>query len=211
LRYLASVSATSTPDVQQLAEELAKRLGDEPMTAKDLAVKLVAADAPVELLQVIEDALSLAATSPEDAQLDEDVWGPPPTVEQLGEATAIGRGAVSDALRGALEEALTRDEAAQRLGITPQAVSKRLAAGSLVSLRRGRVRWLPAWQFHADGVLPALGDLIAAYPGDALALTSWVTTPSPDLGGATPAQALTRRGGPQAVLEAVAALTPAAW
>jgi len=53
--------------------------------------------------------------------------------------------------------------------------------------------------------------VIAAYPGGALSLTSWATSPSPDLDGATPAQTLTHRGGPARVLDALQALTPAAW
>ncbi len=48
------------------------------------------------------------------------------------------------------------------------------------SLRRGRVNHLPAWQFHEDRELPGLKQLIAAYPGGALSLTVWATSPSPD-------------------------------
>lgn len=53
--------------------------------------------------------------------------------------------------------------------------------------------------------------VIAAYPGGALSLTNWATSPSPDLGGLTPAQTLTRQGGSARVLDALQALTPAAW
>ncbi len=100
---------------------------------------------------------------------------------------------------------------AMALGITPQAVSKRVASGGLLALRRGRVNRLPAWQFYEDTVLPGLKQLISTYPGGALSLTIWATSPSPDLDGTTPAQVLARRGGPSRVLEAARALTPAAW
>ena len=118
---------------------------------------------------------------------------------------------LASAMNDALSSALTREQAAQRLGITPQAVSKRVAAGGLIALRRGRVSRFPAWQFYEEGVLPGLKQAIAAYPGGALSLTSWATSPSPDLDGVTPAQALARRGGIARVLDAIQALTPAAW
>jgi hypothetical protein len=114
-------------------------------------------------------------------------------------------------MRDALTGALTREQAAQRLGISPQAVSKRVASGGLVALHRGRVSQLPAWQFYEGGVLPGLKQVIAAYPGGPLSLTSWATSPSPDLDGATPAQTLALRGGLLRVLDALQALTPAAW
>jgi Protein of unknown function (DUF2384) len=67
------------------------------------------------------------------------------------------------------------------------------------------------WRFARVGEdeLPRAGS--AAYPGGALSLTRWATSPSPDLDGATPAQVLARRGGIARVLEAAEALTPDAW
>jgi len=70
---------------------------------------------------------------------------------------------------------------------------------------------VPAWQFYEDTVLPGLKQVISTYPGGALSLTVWATSPSPDLDGATPAQALARRDGLARVIEAARALTPAAW
>lgn len=199
-----------TATAERLADELEEHLGDKPIRPRELAGKLVALDTWT-LVGLLDDALSRAAAADEDDDLDESLWGPDPSDEQLVEARKQAARTVSDALRAALDGALTRSEAAERLGITPQAVSKRLAAGGLVALRRGRERRFPAWQFQDGDVLPGVADVIVTYPGSPLALTHWATTPSHDLDGMTPAQALTRRDGLPRVLEAAGALTPAAW
>jgi hypothetical protein len=144
-------------------------------------------------------------------QLDETLWGRAPSDRELALARRASYAKLEDALRDALSDALTREQAATRLGITPQAVSKRVASGGLIALRRGRASRLPAWQFYEDGTLPGLKQLIAAYPGGALSLTIWATSPTPDLDGSTPARALAHRSGVSRVLEAARALTPAAW
>jgi hypothetical protein len=205
------VATIVTPEGERLAEELIKRLGDGPLTARELAAELVAEDAPAELIGAFDDALSRTAGAGESDQFDERLWGPSPTAEQLAEARRVARGALGEPLERALADALTREQAARQLGVTPQAVSKRVASGGLVALRRGRVKWFPAWQFHEDGALPGLEKVIAAFPGSALSLTNWATAPSADLDDATPAQTLSRRGGLARVLDATAALTPAAW
>ena len=97
------------------------------------------------------------------------------------------------------------------LGISPQAVSKRHATGALVALPRGRELYFPAWQFADGAAVPGLADVIAAYPGSPLALSTWATAPNPDLDRATPAQMLTRRGGVERVLEALESISSAAW
>jgi hypothetical protein len=163
------------------------------------------------LIGAFEAALSRAAAADETDRLDESLWGSSPTDDELANARGDSHVTLASAMQDALSGALTREQAAQRLGMTPQAVSKRVASGGLLALRRGRVSRLPAWQFYEDGVLPGLKQVIAAYPGGALSLTSWATSPSVDLDGVTPAQTLARRGGIARVLDAVQALTPAAW
>jgi hypothetical protein len=205
------MTSRATPETERLADELIKHLGEGRLTPRELATELATQEAPATLIGAFDAALSRSATVEETDQLDEALWGSMPTDQELVLARRASYAALEGALRNALSDALTRDQAAERLGITPQAVSKRVASGGLLALRRGRVNRLPAWQFYEDTVLPGLKQLISTYPGGALSLTIWATSPSPDLDGTTPAQVLARRGGPSRVLEAARALTPAAW
>ena len=205
------MASTATPETERLADELVKRLGAGPLTARELAVELATQEAPATLIGAFDAALSQSAAADETDQLDEALWGSTPTDRQLADARRASYATLTGAMHKALSDALTRDQAAGRLGITPQAVSKRVASGGLLALRRGRVNRLPAWQFYEDTVLPGLKQVISTYPGGALSLTIWATSPSPDLDAATPAQVLSRRGGLLRVLEVARGLTPAAW
>lgn len=81
-----------------------------------------------------------------------------------------------------------------------RAVARCAAAEAQASLPAG-------WDRGADGQpLPHLDDAHRAYPGSDLSFAVWMTTPSADLGGVTPAQALVD-GRRRAVIEAAAALT----
>ncbi len=202
--------AHTPPELHRLEAELSKRMGKRAYTAREFAAELVADDAPADLLNAFEDALVQAAAGDEPAALDETLWGPEPSAEQLAHARRVAQRARQDELAIALADALTRDHAARLLGISPQAVSKRLAAGSLSALARGRELRFPAWQFHEGATLPGLAEVLAAYPGSTLALTTWASTPNLDLDGATPAQMLARRGGVERVLAAIEAISPAA-
>ncbi len=202
---------TWSPEVARLAGELRRQFGSEPITVTALASELLDGDTAAVVLAAIEDALARSAAAGAPHELDESLWGAPPSDDEVVAARGAGQTAVNDALTVALDGALSREEAAHRLGISPQAVSKRLAARALVALSRGRTRWFPAWQFYEDGVRPGLGEVIDAYPGTPLALTIWATTPSADLDGASPADVLVRRGGVARVLAAAHALSAEAW
>ena len=211
MRYRWSMPATVAPEAERLADELVKRLGNGRLTARELAAELVSADSPVALIGAFDDALTRAAAADETEELDDTLWGPAPSDQQLADARQIAASALDEAMAAALAGALTRGQAANRLGISAQAVSKRHAAGRLVALSRGRAKLFPAWQFHDEGVLPGIADVLAAYPGGPLSLSTWATTPNPDLDDATPAQTLARRGGVSRVLEALQPLHPDAW
>jgi hypothetical protein len=211
LRYHVAVATVAAPEVDHLTDELVKRLGKGPLTPRQLAVKLVEKGTPTALIGALDAALSQSAAADETDRLDESLWGNAPTVQELAHARQISYAALQDEMHAAFADALTREQAAARLSVTPQAVSKRVASRAMVALRRGRISMLPAWQFYEDGTLPGLKQLIDAYPGGPLSLTVWATSPSPDLAGATPAHALTRRDGVSRVLETASALGPAAW
>jgi hypothetical protein len=114
------------------------------------------------------------------------------------------------ALDRVLEGALTREETALHIGVTPQAVSERLKNQQLTAIRRGREWRFPSWQFSGDGTVPELGALIQAWPGTALALSTWALTQSVDLMGRTPAEMLRRRNGSRRVVELASATAGAA-
>jgi hypothetical protein len=182
--------------------ELASRLGIED--SSDLVIKLRAAlqqvrdDPPPRNTDRRDDALSVA-------------WGPPPSASDVAGARWFGLATERSALSTALEGALTRDQAAEQIGVTPQAISERLKSRKLVALRRGREWRFPAWQFADDGTVAGLPELIAAWPGAPLPLCVWAVTPSPDLDGRSPAEELSHRDGSRRVLELADAISAAGW
>jgi excisionase family DNA binding protein len=114
-------------------------------------------------------------------------YGPEPTAE-----AAAWNAAVGIERRVLLEQSITRDEAAEILGVTSQAVSAMLKRGDLAALKVGRERRLPRWQFDPDsdsGILPGLRDVLASYPASLVAMSRWAETESPDLGGIRPRSA----------------------
>lgn len=88
---------------------------------------------------------------------------------------------------------LTRDEAADRIGVQPNQVTNLLGDGKLLALDGPDGLRLPAWQFHAEarrGRLDGIDRVAGAFPGRVLGLSSWMTTADPSLGGRTPREAL---------------------
>ena len=180
MRYHEVMASAVAPEVEHLTDELIKRLGRLAHTAAarhqaDREGYARNADRSVGRRAVAGRGRD------ETDQLDESLWGSAPTDQEIASARQVSYAALQDALSDALADALTREQAAARLGVTPQAISKRVASGALVALRRGRISQLPSWQFYEDSTLPNLKQLIDAYPGGALSLTTWATSPSADL------------------------------
>jgi hypothetical protein len=145
--------------------------------------------------------------------LDPALWGEAPAATD--QVAAVGRSLAAEERqrRAVLAGALGRREAAERLGVSTQAVTNRLEGGRLVGLQVGREWRLPAWQFDARGragTLQGLEQLIASYPGGAVSLSVWATAGQPELDGATPRQAL-RAGRVDEVVRLAAALDAAGW
>ena len=160
----------------------------------------------------------LAATSPtafgvQRPDLAPELWGATVTDEQAAKG-AVENLRLQFRARRALEAAsLSRQDIADLLGITPQAVTDHLEAGRLLGLKRGRTWLIPAWQLHVDaerGYLPGLGQLATAFPGGLTDLSGWVTRPSVDLQDRTPREALAR-GETSNVIATAQALTAAGW
>jgi excisionase family DNA binding protein len=106
-----------------------------------------------------------------------------------------------------LEDSLTREQAAELLGVRSQQVSKLLAARDLVALEVGRELRLPRWQFAPDtpkGRLEGIREVVNAYAGGVVTLSLWATRPNPALGRRTPSKALAE-GDVEAVVAAATA------
>jgi hypothetical protein len=175
-------------------------------TAVELA-ELLINEAPEETRRLLSVVRGDAET------LDPALWGPRPSQAEVASAV-LDDLREQFASRRALELAsVSRAAAADLLGKREQAVSDDLDAGRLVGFKRGRVWLLPAWQFEAGserGVLPGLAGLQRAFPGGVVALTRWVTTPTPDLDDRSPRDAMAQ-GGIEQVLHVAGQLTAAGW
>ena len=185
------------------------------ITVRELADELAGLHQP-DTIRVLHEALELVVGDDRrerDDQRNEmpPSWGPLPSSTEISAAQNAGDRMRAAALDSALAGALTREDAAARLGVSPQAVSDRLKAGKLIGLRRGREWRFPVWQFGDDSTLPGLDRLIASWPGTPLSLSVWANKPSADLAGRSPAQELVRRGGPGRVLDVVDSIASAAW
>lgn len=215
------MTAAARTRAKRAVSQLTVLLRDGEVTAAEAADLLVDAVGPVRGSE-FKDALDAAAerqaaysrTPPRAAVAAErggDPWGKPPSEAEVAAAAGRAERERAAALAADVEDSLTREQAAERLGITPQSVSERRKTGRLVGLRRGREWRFPRWQFSDDDALPGLRELAAAYPGSTLSLSVWAKRPHVDLDGRTPSEELARRGGPGRVLALVEAISAAAW
>lgn len=96
------------------------------------------------------------------------------------------------------------------LGVSRQAVAKKVAAGQLLALPAGRTRRFPTWQFHLGAhtevrvevaaILTAFRD---TYPDlRPYQVAAWAMTPQPELGGDTPARWLEAARPPESLVTA---------
>lgn len=173
--------------------------------------------------KVLKDVLGTVSESDRDgfvtsvvgseAELDTALWGREPSAAERRSAALENLRLEFEARRAVIEESLTRSEVSELLDISEQAVLDRLESGALIGLKKGREWRLPTWQFNPDaerGFVPGLAELQQVFPGGAVTLSNWVTAPSTDLDGATPAAELAAGHVDQVVL-AAKSLTAAAW
>lgn len=81
---------------------------------------------------------------------------------------------------------------AERLGITRQAVEKRLRHGQLLAFELPQGRLYPRWQFAGDHVLDPLPALLPTLEGTAWEKASWFLSANPRLGDVRPMDVLRR-------------------
>jgi len=202
-------------------DEAASKVGVDAEKLLELGIAIFSsADASERLADAIAAdririALHLVARNPSEleglaerrAELAER-YGPMPEPMRIVGVEEAQRG--RELRERVAEASLSREQAAQYLGISPQAVSERKKAKKLAAIRRGRETRFPAWQFTDEGTLPGLEQVIGSWPGSPLALATWAQRPSPDLDGRTPAEAL-RDGDVDAVIALERAIEAASW
>lgn len=96
------------------------------------------------------------------------------------------------------------------LGISRQAINKRLASGSLVGLPGRGTTYFPSWQFDLDtgSIRPETRLIVAAFreemeTADPYVIVAWVQTPQEeDLGGLTPLDWIRKGKPPEPLVDA---------
>ena len=182
---------------------------DDPRRLRTSVAAVVnsATDAELERLN------SAVTAGPDDDDLDERFWGPAPDSVTASQAVFFGLQDQFAQRRQLAVESISREEAAQLLGVAPQSITGKLTSGRLVGLKVGREWRLPLWQFNADdpsGVLPDLDRLQAVFPGGVVSLSRWMQREQPEFDGRTPCTEMALRGS-EPVLALAEALTAAAW
>jgi excisionase family DNA binding protein len=184
---------TTTADHRQLRASVA-------------AVVNAATDAELERLQ------SAVISSPGD-DLDEKFWGPPPDSVTASKAVFADLKDQFAQRHQLAAESVSRDEAAELLGVAAQSITAKLASGKLVGIKVGREWRLPVWQFDPDdpsGVLPDLDHLQAVFPGGLVSMSRWMHHEQPEFDGRSPrAEMLLHGSAPVIALAQV--LTAAGW
>lgn len=153
--------------------------------------------------------LTEAVAGEDRDDLDARFWGPSP------DSTTVTR-AVFEDLSGQFAQrrqvaanAISRDEAAELLGVSSQSVTSRLTSGKLIGIKVGREWRLPTWQFDPDDptrVLPDLHTLQDVFPGGPVSLSRWMLLGQKEFDGRSPREEMARHGS-AAVLEFAKVLT----
>jgi hypothetical protein len=159
------------------------------------------------------DRLRSAVTADPDDGLDEKFWGPAPDSVTASQAVFADLKDQFAQRHQLAAESISRDEAAELLGIAPQSITTKLTAGKLVGIKIGREWRLPLWQFNPDepsGVLPDLDTLQAAFPGGVVSLSKWMQREQPEFDGRPPRVEMALRGSAP-VIALAQALTAAGW
>lgn len=155
-------------------------------------VRDVVAEWPAEELAHLLEALADPAVADSTAVRSE-LFGQPPSQADVVVATLRNTERLWERRGRLAETALTRAQAAARLGVSPNQITNLISGGHLVAFDHAGARLLPAWQFHADassGRLDGIREVAAVFPGRVVSLSAWATTRNAALGGRSPAQAL---------------------
>ena len=157
--------------------------------------------------------LAAAATAESPDDLDERFWGPGPDSVTAVKAVFADLSDQFAQRQQLAANGISRDDAAELLGITAQSVTAKLASRKLVGIKVGREWRLPPWQFDPDvatGVLPDLDALQAVFPGGPVSLSRWMLRAQPEFDGRNAREEMILHGsGP--VIELARVLTATGW
>jgi signal recognition particle subunit SEC65 len=157
--------------------------------------------------------LEAAATVESPDDLDERFWGPGPDSVTAVRAVFADLSDQFAQRQHLAANGISRDDAAELLGIAAQSVTAKLASRKLVGIKVGREWRLPTWQFDPDvptGVLPDLNTLQAAFPGGPVSLSRWMLKAQPEFNGRNAREEMIVHGSAP-VIELARALTATGW
>lgn len=157
--------------------------------------------------------LEAAATGESPDDLDERFWGPSPDSVTAVKAVFADLSDQFAKREQLAANAISRDDAAELLGITAQSVTAKLASRKLVGIKLGREWRLPTWQFDPDvptGVLPDLDSLQAVFPGGPVSLSRWMLRAQPEFDGRNAREEMILHGSAP-VIGLARVLTATAW
>lgn len=167
-----------------------------------------------ETEQMLRTALAVIEPAADIRQRLAGISGMPPVSNEEAARAAAAVATRSHVTRDALlAGAVSTVEAAERLHMTRQGITERVKRGDLLAIRAGRNYRLPSWQFDAhteDGIVAGLPQVLHALAVSPFAKASWLTRPSPYLGGETPLAAL-KHGDVATVVAEARAVGAAGW
>lgn len=160
-------------------------------------------DHKAQLLNELRERLDERFAAAQEAGVDADAYA--------------DTAAIADAMVSALPAANVHDQLVgpfydtagltQWLGITKQAIAKRVEAGTLIACRiadRRRTWVYPTWQFTAEGNviahLPEVWQILRTGSEDPWTAALWLRARNPDLDGAVAVEHLRSGGDPTPVL-----------
>lgn len=144
-------------------------------------------------------------------ELDEDVWGSPPSAERVRASKRNQSRLLAQREQRLVRRAATVEEFARLLGWTVEQVAATVKAREVVSFAASAGHTvLPLWQIverpdSAAELLPGLAELQRAFGRDVPALDAWITARNASLGGRVPSEVLAE-GDVDSVLRSVEAL-----
>jgi dihydroorotate dehydrogenase len=145
------------------------------------------------------------ALEPVAPDINPELWGPEPSIEQTAELTSLAQRHRVEQWRRLAETSLSRGEVAALVDASEHDVAQLALQGKILGSRWLNELRFPRWQFSN---IEAALEVATAFPGDLAALNDWMLTPHVEFGDDAPAQ-LAERGDWSRVLSTVQAISAA--